>query len=47
MLNTSLFWRQFSVLFWKNWIVLAKHPFVRPGFVFQLDCSQIHIGHSS
>ncbi|KAF9018074.1 hypothetical protein BDZ89DRAFT_1094172 [Hymenopellis radicata] len=24
----SLFWRQFSVLFWKNWIVLLKHPFL-------------------
>ncbi|KAL0575023.1 hypothetical protein V5O48_006952 [Marasmius crinis-equi] len=24
----SLFWRQFRVLFWKNWIVLSKHPFL-------------------
>ncbi|KAG7099993.1 hypothetical protein E1B28_001784 [Marasmius oreades] len=23
---SSLFWRQFRVLFWKNWIVLSKHP---------------------
>ncbi|KAI0789486.1 P-loop containing nucleoside triphosphate hydrolase protein [Abortiporus biennis] len=22
----GLFWRQFGVLFWKNWIVLSKHP---------------------
>ncbi|KAJ7360966.1 hypothetical protein DFH08DRAFT_1074070 [Mycena albidolilacea] len=24
----GLFWRQFSALFWKNWIVLSKHPFL-------------------
>ncbi|KAJ8084935.1 hypothetical protein PM082_003712 [Marasmius tenuissimus] len=24
----SLFWRQFRALFWKNWIILAKHPFL-------------------
>ncbi|KAF7307603.1 hypothetical protein MIND_00555500 [Mycena indigotica] len=23
-----LLWRQFSALFWKNWIVLSKHPFL-------------------
>ncbi|KAF9260869.1 P-loop containing nucleoside triphosphate hydrolase protein [Marasmius fiardii PR-910] len=23
---SSLFWRQFRILFWKNWIVLSKHP---------------------
>ncbi|KAF8204239.1 hypothetical protein K438DRAFT_1757492 [Mycena galopus ATCC 62051] len=23
----GLFWRQFAALFWKNWIVLSKHPF--------------------
>ncbi|KAJ7655360.1 hypothetical protein B0H17DRAFT_1099089 [Mycena rosella] len=23
-----LFWRQFAALFWKNWIVLSKHPFL-------------------
>ncbi|KAF4573510.1 hypothetical protein EYR36_008028 [Pleurotus pulmonarius] len=22
----GLFWRQFGILFWKNWIVLSKHP---------------------
>ncbi|KAJ7239752.1 hypothetical protein B0H12DRAFT_1204157 [Mycena haematopus] len=22
----GLFWRQFAALFWKNWIVLSKHP---------------------
>ncbi|KAJ7726366.1 hypothetical protein B0H16DRAFT_1592682 [Mycena metata] len=22
----ALFWRQFAALFWKNWIVLSKHP---------------------
>ncbi|KAJ7083361.1 hypothetical protein B0H15DRAFT_911906 [Mycena belliarum] len=24
----ALFWRQFAALFWKNWIVLSKHPFL-------------------
>ncbi|KAJ7144837.1 hypothetical protein C8R43DRAFT_891171, partial [Mycena crocata] len=24
----GLFWRQFTALFWKNWIVLSKHPFL-------------------
>ncbi|KAK7063610.1 hypothetical protein R3P38DRAFT_2492098 [Favolaschia claudopus] len=24
----ALFWRQFVALFWKNWIVLSKHPFL-------------------
>ncbi|KAK0209024.1 hypothetical protein DFS33DRAFT_1372220 [Desarmillaria ectypa] len=24
----SLLWRQFAILFWKNWIVLFKHPFL-------------------
>ncbi|KAF8215745.1 hypothetical protein K438DRAFT_1901600 [Mycena galopus ATCC 62051] len=24
----GLFWRQFAALFWKNWIVLSKHPFL-------------------
>ncbi|KAF7302390.1 hypothetical protein HMN09_00872700 [Mycena chlorophos] len=24
----SLLWRQFAALFWKNWIVLSKHPFL-------------------
>ncbi|KAK0481451.1 hypothetical protein IW261DRAFT_1075379 [Armillaria novae-zelandiae] len=24
----SLLWRQFAILFWKNWIVLLKHPFL-------------------
>ncbi|KAJ6520555.1 hypothetical protein C8R45DRAFT_1121130 [Mycena sanguinolenta] len=24
----ALFWRQFTALFWKNWIVLSKHPFL-------------------
>ncbi|KAJ7584352.1 hypothetical protein C8J56DRAFT_950802 [Mycena floridula] len=23
-----VFWRQFKALFWKNWIVLSKHPFL-------------------
>ncbi len=25
----GLFFRQFGALFWKNWIVLSKHPWVR------------------
>lgn len=25
---TGVFWRQFRALFWKNWIVVSKHPFV-------------------
>ncbi|KAJ7083365.1 hypothetical protein B0H15DRAFT_785012 [Mycena belliarum] len=31
-----LFWRQFSALFWKDWIVLSKHPFLNAlrAFVF-------------
>ncbi|KAF7290457.1 hypothetical protein MKEN_01500200 [Mycena kentingensis (nom. inval.)] len=24
----ALFWTQFAALFWKNWIVLSKHPFL-------------------
>ena len=24
----GLFWAQFGALFWKNWIVLSKHPLV-------------------
>ncbi|KAJ6479217.1 hypothetical protein C8R47DRAFT_1019314, partial [Mycena vitilis] len=24
----AIFWRQFAALFWKNWIVLSKHPFL-------------------
>ncbi|KAJ6606797.1 hypothetical protein B0H10DRAFT_1819461 [Mycena sp. CBHHK59/15] len=24
----GVFWRQFAALFWKNWIVLSKHPFL-------------------
>ncbi|CAL1693884.1 unnamed protein product [Somion occarium] len=24
----GLFWRQFGALFWKNWIVLSKHPWL-------------------
>ncbi|KAF7340910.1 hypothetical protein MSAN_02075900 [Mycena sanguinolenta] len=24
----ALFWKQFAALFWKNWIVLSKHPFL-------------------
>ncbi|KAL0951946.1 hypothetical protein HGRIS_008597 [Hohenbuehelia grisea] len=24
----GLFWRQFGILVWKNWIVLSKHPFL-------------------
>ena len=26
----GLFFRQFWALFWKNWIVMSKHPWVRP-----------------
>ena len=25
----GLFFRQFAALFWKNWIVMSKHPWVR------------------
>ncbi|KAF9004918.1 P-loop containing nucleoside triphosphate hydrolase protein [Hymenopellis radicata] len=36
----SLFWRQFSVLFWKNWIVLLKHPFLNV-----LRCFLLPVGY--
>ncbi|KAJ7605597.1 hypothetical protein B0H17DRAFT_1120176, partial [Mycena rosella] len=39
-----LFWRQFAALFWKNWIVLSKHPFLN---ILRCFLSQWHTGTSS
>jgi len=38
--NLKLFWRQFTALVWKNWIVLSKHPWLNI-----LRCVLLPIGY--